>query len=250
MSLIAWPVIAGIKTVIGALCNLFVLIILLKFKTLRKGAGLLIIYLLTTNLLLSILAFLLYIHRIAKASYTQLDCNICRYEHPFHPILNTMTNWRESLLVLNRTAAIVLPVSYRTLNQHIYQYSAWALGWLLTLTFAIPPAADYLGSYIVTPIGTCLTAFRSRALSGLFSFMSYCPVALMALAAVVSMAEFLWKNRLQRQGRVSGEPVGSTGQQKHVSGGGGMSDRQKRLSRMLTLEFVLSVTCQLPLLVI
>lgn len=124
------------------------------------------------------------------------------------------------------------------------------------LLFAVPPALDVGGIYRMSPIGTCVLAPRSTLTLVLLVANAYCPIVLIALAAVVIVAKFAREKRPRPPGRLSIAPissgVASQGNHDHAppgatgTSGRAMLERQKRISKMLMITFIFSWTCQLP----
>ena len=189
-------------------------------------------------------------HRIVVMSHSSgLDCKQCQQQHPLRVTFNAMINWSEGLLALNRLMAVLFPVQFRTFNKNLVQYIALFCCWLSTLAMAVPPAVDVGGTYKMSLIGTCVMVPNNVLTLALFVFNAYCPMVLIAVAAVVIILKFARESRLSRRRPVFPVIVAaehhSTGQRSATSGYA-MSERQKRISKMLMITFIFSWTCQLP----
>lgn len=141
-----------------------------------------------------------------------------------------------------------------------------SLCWCVTLVFTIPPAFGVLAKTKMSALGTCVYAEKSQRFSDLLSFNGYCPLLLMATAAVVIVGRSMvsvYGRRVHAASAVSpGQAVELAGQQPqspnlraavglHSHGQTSLSHRrQKRTTKMLFLSFSFSLTCQLPLYII
>ena len=189
-------------------------------------------------------------HRILVMSHSSgSDCKQCQQQHPLQVTFNTMTNWSEGLLALNRLMAIWFPVQFRIFNKNFVQSIALFCCWLSILAMAVPPAVDVGGTYRMSPIGTCVMLPNNVLILALFVVNAYCPMVLIAVAAVVIIFKFAGESRLSRCRSVF--PVAPTAEhhstgQRSATPGYAMSERQKRISKMLMITFVFNWTCQLP----
>ncbi|OWA54547.1 hypothetical protein BV898_18947 [Hypsibius exemplaris] len=255
-AVMAWKFLTGIVCAIGVFSNLLVLIILLKTPILRKGAGRLVAHLLICHLVLCAAIFptvLHYVDRASNAAITGIpvDCQACRYRHPFHVTFNALVNWSEALLALNRLTAVLLPFHHRSLLRGgVVQYFGLTLVWLNALYFGVAISGwEHFDLYKMTSIGTCAAVIKTDTLVSLLSFNFYGPFALITVAAVVIIGKMVISKRALRSGRVEsslkpGEAVVSpeTSHPNAVT----MSKRQKRISLMMLVCFLFNLISQLP----
>ncbi|OWA53261.1 hypothetical protein BV898_17695 [Hypsibius exemplaris] len=238
-AVMAWKFLTGIVCAIGVVSNLLVLIILLKNPALRKGAGRLVAHLLMCHLVLCAAIFptvLHYVDRASNAAITGIpvDCQACRYRHPFHVTFNALVNWSEALLALNRLTAVLFPVCYRSLMRGMVQYSGLTLVWLNALYFGVAISA----------------VIKTDTLVSLLSYF-YGPFALTTVAAVVIIGKIIISKRALRSGKVEsslkpGEVLAVVSPETSHPNAATMSKRQKRISLMMLVCFLFNLISQLP----
>ncbi|OQV25510.1 hypothetical protein BV898_00450 [Hypsibius exemplaris] len=246
--LICWKVLTGIFCLFGALSNVFVLIVLIKSPTLRRGAGLLIAHLLTCHVFMCSIGQPVYIHFVwahASNNPNPDNSNFCPYYAPFLVTIGILVNWSEAALAFNRFVAVFFPTKYVVLNRTIVHYSVLFVCWSCTLAVSLPPALGAFGSYELTSLGTCGVHYTlsTSVAFGLTFLNSYVPLIILTAGTVIILAKFTATHfgqstaiiRPQLEQNAAGPPAART------------SERRKRASRMLLASFVLSLACQFPL---
>ncbi|OQV23636.1 hypothetical protein BV898_02379 [Hypsibius exemplaris] len=245
-AIIVWPYMAGVLCSVAAVLNFSALFVIFKFPVLFKGAGFLIAHLLACNAMECLTGIPMLINRVAKAPYIQMDCGICRYQHGFYITFNNLANWSEALLGLNRLAAIILPLQFHTVNRNLIQLPALLACWVLTLVYTVPPTADILGIYRLSETGTCAIMSQTAVTRVLYSLNAYCPTVLIAAAAFVITTKFARDVKMRRMVHVVSGEQEARRPPPLVSPVVVMSERQRRITKMLVMSFCLSLTCQTP----
>ncbi|OQV24903.1 hypothetical protein BV898_01485 [Hypsibius exemplaris] len=251
------PVVYSFQSISGAFCcfgvfaNLLLLAVVLRSAQLRKGAGVVIAHLFIVQTVNCALILPTAIARVAAASVADgpMNCGFCRLQVVVQVAFNTIVNWSEALLAVNRLVAIFFPLHFNTFNRHSVQYAMLGLCWFSTAILTVPPAFGLLAGTKMTVLGTCAFVNRSAAFSGLLSFNAYCPLALVALAAVVIIGRITFRvDRFSTRASphaIAAVPVNSPNNTVAVPSS--MSERQKRTTKMLCMSFAFSLVCQLPL---
>ena len=80
-AMLVWLGFTGVLCFVGSTANLLVLIVLLKYRVLRQGAGLLICHLLVCGFALSSCYFPIYMSRVNAVMTGIVPCGICRRQH-------------------------------------------------------------------------------------------------------------------------------------------------------------------------
>ena len=247
-AVLAFLYLAGSLCVLGTIFNVLLSVVVMKFPVLRQGAGLLIAHLLLCDFFVVSVNFPLLLHRITTImlSSGEIACDVCHYQQAFMVTFNTMINWSEGLLALNRITAILFPSKFRALNRNCIQYVSLLCCWLSALLLTIPPVFDLGANYRLTPIGTCFVAALSAPAIFLFILNEYCPLIIIMMAAVVFIGKFarsrLFRSAVIRPVVASRDPAVL----EVVHRSRGMSQSQKHVSRMLITVFGFSLICQLP----
>ena len=177
-------------------------------------------------------------HGIRQLSIDYESCT-CHQQHPLFVAFNKMVNWSKGLIALNRLVAILSPITFRSWNKSYIQCVALIVCWCSVLLFVVPPIFDVWDTYRMTFIGTCVLDTlpdTSHVYYLLFTFNAYSPIILITTATMIIVGKFARDSPRLRV------PIHKSPSTKSQSV---MSNRQKRISRMLLISFVLSLTCQL-----
>ena len=240
LAALIWLFLTGLCCGLGCLANSLVLVVILKYQILRQGVGLVIAHLLVCHFIMASVNYPLIMSRVlATMSNVELSCELCHQQHPLFVAFNKMVNWSKGLIALNRLVAILAPITFRSWNKSYIQCAALIICWCSVLLFVVPPIFDVWDTYRMTFIGTCVLDTlpdTSHVYYLLFTFNAYSPIILITTATIIIVGKFA---RDFPRLRV---PLHNSASPKSQSV---MSNRQKRISRMLLISFVLSLTCQL-----
>ncbi|OQV25536.1 hypothetical protein BV898_00475 [Hypsibius exemplaris] len=248
---IAWEYLTSLVCAVGALTNITILLIILRYPLLRKGAGLFIAHLLVCHLAICAVCLPLAILRIAKVTTPSIglqDPLVCRHQHVFHATFNTLVNWSEGLLAVNRLVAIFLPLKFPLFNRRPVQCACLCVCWAVTLAYSLPPLYEDLAVYKLSSIGTCAFVAKSAFSTALLSFNAYCPLFLMAMAGVAIVYRANLPRRRFQTTEESNRVSSITPRQAkdNLVQLNSNAKRQKRTTRMLMTSFALSLFCQVP----
>ncbi|OWA54931.1 hypothetical protein BV898_19318 [Hypsibius exemplaris] len=250
----AWIYCTSVLCVVGATLNLFVLILITKYSVLRTGVGHLIAHLLLCQMIMCAAIIPVSVHRITTVpkDLNLIYCRECKEKHPFQVIFTAIINWNEGILSLNRLLGGIAPIYYHNLNSRRMQYGSLLLPWSLVLLFAVPPAFDVWGVYLMSGIGACTLVPRHVVSVTLFVLNGYVSIVLTFVAAVGIIARFQFtahhkKRTVEATNNAAAlaPAVGPRVTPPFVASNW-FSERQKRVSKMLVATSVSSICCQLP----
>ena len=250
---LTWQCLVGILCLIGALCNAFLITVILKYRSLRRNSGTIIAHLLLIHLLLCSVSLPMAANRVAKVTspsiFGPVDCDACRFQHFSQATFNGLVNWSDALLGMHRLIAIFLPTYFHLCNRRIVQFACMCICYALTLAYSLPGVFGQLAFYRISPIGTCAFVSRSRFSTTMLSVTAYCPVVIVFLATTIIIARATVtakKKRAQLKGDNSRNSLEMSSRQAELAKKvNGYSERQKRTTRMLVASFALSLTCQM-----
>ncbi|OQV25540.1 Long-chain-fatty-acid--CoA ligase 5, partial [Hypsibius exemplaris] len=245
----------------GALTNGGLLIVVLKFESLRKGAGIFIAHLLLCQLILLATVLPVGIHTVSLAAKsranggTQVHCEVCVFQQSAGMALFYLINFTEALLALNRLIGVYYPTKYHIINRRIFHVVGLAFCWTLSLGFTVPPIFQLGALYQMSPLGNCVVTVvsqKSRApLVLLLALYVYVPLIFTTVAAVLISMRLISSHRAvaptRKANSTPGNDDGSRSAPPHNSTRQpNMSERQRRMSKMLITSFAVNFLCQLP----
>jgi hypothetical protein len=113
---------------------------------------------------------------------------------------------------------------------------------------SVPACFEYLANYRMTTLGSCIYNIKSLTASVLMYFNTYFPHLLTLTATVIIILKFFLANRRRKIKRDSAVvAVAVIGSRPVVAPSANMTNRRKRISKMLVVTFLFSLTCQVPL---
>ena len=259
-----WICVSAVLCFLGVLTNLILLLVIFKFKNLRKGAGGLVIHLLAVQLMTFATILPAGTGNVYLASRAHIiNCQFCRYHLFFGVTFPLIVGWNEALLALNRLVGVFLPTKYATLDRPVPRFSGLLLCWLLPLSMTFAIIFQYKVIPKMSPFGNCFSIPLPGSALVLLPFHVYIPLAIITATSVAISVKFLrdraWKRGAMQemhQQRMNRCPVASIDvptfpvQATLLVKRSRMSERHKQMSTMLSVGFISTFFCQLLIFVV
>lgn len=222
---------------IGGTSSFILMLVILRKKSLRDGAGKLI-----ANHL-AVMAMSSYISFPASAVMVYgsqiLNWNVpliaCKFDRLFFMTTDQILNWIDTAIALNRITALVYPHYYSRMTSNRMTWCILALCWLIGLSVAVPGCFGFAGGYQKNSLGACSYAAAGRIGDTLQALGTWIPLCWTGAAYIFLC---IWLNC---QGK---KPIASESVTKRTKG---TTDRARMAVTKLSFTlFFVNTVCYAP----
>ncbi|OWA52612.1 hypothetical protein BV898_17060 [Hypsibius exemplaris] len=239
-SLRVWFAIFLALSLIGILTNGLLFLVIIRSRTLRSGAGVLILHVITNCFITCAIhnpihGILIYGDNVWFAR----PRNICKYVHFLLGLTQFANNWAEASLAVNRLVAIVFPFAYKAWSTRKVTLGMIVMCWLIAIACYMPYVLEVSGKFIVTKEGQCTVQVVGSVGVFLTFLAVYGPYGLVGLIiAVVFLFMYL------RVCCLSQRPSGIVNPQQARQDV--IYRRRLSVTKMLFISFLFDVMCMMP----
>ncbi|OWA52597.1 hypothetical protein BV898_17046 [Hypsibius exemplaris] len=224
-------------SLIGILTNGVLFCVITRSRTLRSGAGILIIHVIINCLGMSVVhspitAVLIYGDNFWFAH----PRDVCKYVHFLQSIQQYANNWAEVSLAVNRLVAMIFPFAYKAWSTRKVTGMMIAVCWSISGVCSIPFLFEVGGKFGSTEQGQCIVIQTKGILKSFLTPIAiYVPYGVVGgIAVLVFLVLYVRGFRSHRSG--DGAPGDST--RKAVT-----FRRRLNVTKMLLISVVFDVLC-------
>ncbi|OWA52605.1 hypothetical protein BV898_17053 [Hypsibius exemplaris] len=225
-------------SLLGILTNGILFTVIIRSRTLRSGAGVLILHVIANCFITS--AIHNPIHGILVYGdnfWFARPRDICKYVHFLMGFTQFANNWAEASLAVNRLVAVVFPFAYKAWSTRKVTGIMIIICWFISTACLIPYLFEVGGKFYSTAQGQC-TIEISDKLGGILTIIAvYLPYGIVGLISVLVVSVmYVRALRGRSQDRT---PLPGTRQAVIY---------RKRLivTKMLLVSFLFDVMCTVP----